>query len=63
MTMWSYLCGKCAGDSSRILLWLVDCDGLGNVFCHFLLTLFQAAFPYLVLIILMKEAPVYNPRN
>ena len=28
ITMWSYLCDKCAGDSLRILLWLVGCGGL-----------------------------------
>ena len=31
ITMWSYLCDKCAGNSLRILLWLVGCGGLGNV--------------------------------
>ena len=29
--MWSYLCDKCAGNSLRILLWLVGCGELGNV--------------------------------
>ena len=46
MAIYSYPCDKCVGGFLRILLWLVGCDGLGNVvLLYFLLTLFQVAFP------------------